>query len=104
MVRTVLTMLVRPGHEREFERIWQSFAERIAQQPGNVGQTLMSDQGQPRSYVIASDWFSGEALRSFETSELRQALSGALDPLRESASKAVLDVVVTVKGKEHQQS
>lgn len=102
MVRSVLSMTVRAGCEGDFERIWRAAAERIARSPGNLGQSLSYDQSEPRRFVIASDWESREALRRFEGSPERVALSGALEPLRESASKSVLDVVVVVEGKASQ--
>jgi len=93
MVRTVLSMLVRPGDEGEFEAAWRASAERIARWPGNLGQTLSRDTRQPRQYVIASDWDSVQSLREFETSAERQALSARLDRLRESAAKSVQEVL-----------
>ncbi len=96
MIRTVLSMLCRPGHEAEFERIWRTAAEQIALYPGNQGQTLLRDAGEPRWFVISSEWASREDLKNFEASPVRRQLSAALDPLREQSSKSVLTVVVTV--------
>jgi heme-degrading monooxygenase HmoA len=96
VIRTVLSMVVREGHEQEFTAAWRAAAERIARCPGNLGQSLARDEGQQRLFVIASEWDSREALREFERSPERVALSARLDPLRESASKAVQEVVVAV--------
>jgi len=96
MIRTVLSMLCRPGHEAEFERIWRTAAEQIAQFPGNRGQTLLRDTAEPRWFVISSEWDSREDLARFEQSPVRKQLSADLDPLREQASKSVLTVVATV--------
>jgi quinol monooxygenase YgiN len=90
-------MLVRAGCEEQFERVWRAAAERIARYPGNLGQSLSYDHAQPRRFVIASDWTSRETLGAFEGSPERVALSSALDPLRESASKSVLEVVAVVE-------
>jgi heme-degrading monooxygenase HmoA len=97
MVRTVLSMLVREGCEREFEQAWRRSAERIARHPGNLGQTLSYDVTQRRVFVIASDWESREALQDFERSSDRIALSARLEELRESASKSVQQIIATVK-------
>lgn len=97
MIRTVLSMLVREGCEREFEQAWRTSAERIARQPGNLGQTLSYDVTQRRVFVIASDWESREALHNFEHSSERIALSARLEQLRESASKSVQEIVATVR-------
>jgi heme-degrading monooxygenase HmoA len=96
MIRTVLSMLCRSGHEAEFERIWRAAAEQIALQPGNRGQTLLRDATEPRWFVISSEWASREDLAAFEQSPVRKQLSADLDPLREQATKSVLTVVVTV--------
>jgi quinol monooxygenase YgiN len=96
VVRSVLSMLVRDGCQDEFRRAWHASAQRIARRPGNLGQSLSCDETEPRLFVIASDWESRDALRAFERSPERIALSETLDPLRESATKSVLQVVETV--------
>jgi quinol monooxygenase YgiN len=96
MIRSVLSMTVREGDTEEFVRVWRPFADQVAEQPGSLGQTLAVDATQPRRFVINSDWQTAEALRAFETGPVRQALSAALEPLRESASKSVLDVIVQI--------
>jgi heme-degrading monooxygenase HmoA len=96
VVRSVLSMLVREGCEREFEQTWRASAERIARFPGNLGQSLSHDENQRRMFVIASEWESREALRAFEGSQERIDLSARLDTLRESASKSVLQIVATI--------
>lgn len=96
MVRSVLSMVVREGCERSFEKAWRASAERIAQYPGNLGQTLSKDQNQPRLFVIVSDWESRDALKKFEGSAERIALSATLEELRESASKSVQEVLAAI--------
>lgn len=98
MVRTVLSMVVWPGAEREFEEVWATAAHAISDFPGNLSQTLMRDADEHRRYVIFSDWESADALHAFEVSDRRRALSTALEALRESARKNVLDAVTTIGG------
>lgn len=98
MIRAELSMVVRPGAGPELEQVWAAAARTIREFPGNLHQTLSRDTDEPRRYVITSDWATPEALREFETSGQRRALSAALESLRESASKHVLDVVTTVEG------
>jgi heme-degrading monooxygenase HmoA len=100
MVRNILMMVVREGAEQRFERIWYDSAEDIKHLPGQRGQSLVREIKNTRRYTITSDWTSAEALRAFEASSLRVSLSAALDPLRESASKAVVDVLTILKGEE----
>jgi len=97
MIRAMLSMVVRPGQEDEFQKIWLASARQIALgHPANQGQSLALDANGPRKFVISSDWASREALEAFESSAARRALSEALEPLRESAAKSVLEIVATV--------
>jgi heme-degrading monooxygenase HmoA len=93
MVRTVLSMVVRPGAERELEQVWTATAPAISDFPGSLNHAMMRDAGEHRRYVIFGDWASAGALRAFEVSDERRALSAALEPLRESARKSVLESV-----------
>jgi heme-degrading monooxygenase HmoA len=99
MIRTVLSMVVRPGCEPDFEETWVAAAEAISRYPGNLNQTLMRDATERRRYVITSDWTNATALRAFESSDQRRALSAALESLRESAEKTVLEVVTHLRGR-----
>jgi heme-degrading monooxygenase HmoA len=91
MVRAVLTMLVREGCEHNFEEIWRKAME--APLEGSLGQVMMCDSKQRRLYVITGDWESREALKAFEESAGRRAMSASFEPLRESASKQVLEII-----------
>jgi quinol monooxygenase YgiN len=93
MVRTVLKMRVREGCERSFEDVWAEAAPKIRQYAGLLGQSLLREKDQPRTYVIMADWETIDHLDAFENSPVRRALSAALTPLREAAQKTVLDDV-----------
>jgi quinol monooxygenase YgiN len=95
MVRAILTMTVRDGCQQTFEQTWRAAVMETGNPPGAFGQALMYDPAQ-RMYTITSDWENRDALRSFETSPERKALSEALEPLRESATKTVLDIVARI--------
>jgi heme-degrading monooxygenase HmoA len=100
LVKTVLSMVVRPGCESDFEKVWAAAARSISECPGNLEQTLTRVENEQRRYVIISDWLSLDALRAFESSEERRKLSAALEPLRESATKSVLAVVANFSGRD----
>lgn len=104
LVKTVLSMVVRPGCEPAFERIWAAAARSISECPGNIEQTLTRDENEQRRYVIISDWLNLDALRAFESSDERRKLSTALEPLRESATRSVLDVVANLPGRDGRRS
>lgn len=93
MVRTVLRMRVREGCEDTFKSAWAQAAPRIREHPGLLGQSLLQEQEEPRTYVIMADWASQAHLAAFENSPDRRAFSAALEPLREAAQKTVLDDV-----------
>jgi quinol monooxygenase YgiN len=93
MVRAVLTMVAREGCEYDFEKIWRAGALQANAFPGCIRQALTRDQRHKRTYIITGDWADLESLESFEKSLERQALSRALEPLRESARKSVLDII-----------
>lgn len=92
MVRAVLTMLVREGCESSFEDIWRS-AMREGPFPGSLSQTMMCDAKQRRLYVLTGDWQTRGDLEVFEGSPVRRSMSAAFEPLRESASKQVLEII-----------
>lgn len=96
MIRTMLSMLVRQGEEEKFQQIWSDAARQISSFPGQRGQSMMCDLDQPRLFTITADWNSREALGAFQGSPVRVGLSAALDPLRESATKSVVEVIETV--------
>lgn len=98
MVKTVLSIDVRPGRGPEFEKAWAALAASISYCPGNLGQALMREAGQPDRYLITSDWHNVQALRAFEASDERREMSTALEPLRDSATKTVFDIVTEIAG------
>jgi quinol monooxygenase YgiN len=93
MVRTVLKMRVREGCEGAFEDAWAKAAPKIKEYAGLLGQSLLREKDQPRTYMIMADWESVAHLEAFENSPVRQALSASLTPLREAAQKTILDDV-----------
>ncbi|WP_406088508.1 putative quinol monooxygenase [Kitasatospora purpeofusca] len=93
VIRTTLSMIVRPGREREFERTWLAAAEQSSRRPGALGQALLRDPSEPRHYTVTADWATHEDLAAYQASDHRVALSTALEQLRESAARSVLEVV-----------
>jgi heme-degrading monooxygenase HmoA len=98
MVRATLTLQVRTGHERAFERAWTAVAAEVRRTPGNVRQALLRDPADPAMFMVTSDWESAEAFRDFERSAHQDALTAPLRALRESASMTVHDLVAHLEG------
>lgn len=61
--------------------------------PGALGQALLRDPSEPRHYTVTADWATHEDLAAYQASDHRVALSTALEQLRESAARSVLEVV-----------
>ncbi|WP_250291273.1 antibiotic biosynthesis monooxygenase family protein [Frankia sp. CiP1_Cm_nod1] len=98
MIRAELRMRVRPGCEDAFERAWREAAEEIAQVAGNLGQALIRDLTDPRTYVITSDWADRQRLEAFGGSDYRERLTTALRDLREDAQRRVYEVRDAITG------
>lgn len=98
MVRATLTLHVRAGRERSFERAWRAVAAEVRRTPGNVRQALLRDPADPAAFVVTSDWESADAFREFERSPRQDALTAPIRALRESASLTVHELVAHLEG------
>ncbi|MGW3730720.1 antibiotic biosynthesis monooxygenase family protein [Streptomyces sp. NPDC000851] len=96
MIRTALDMRVREGCTDAFERTWRDAAEVASRYPGSIGQTMLRGAEDPLRYTITADWETAEHLARYQRSEDRQALSAALDQLRDSATKTLFEVVAHI--------
>jgi quinol monooxygenase YgiN len=97
MIRAVLTMVVKEGCEADFEREWLAVACLTSREPGSVRQTMLRDLGVPNHYTICADWAEPVHLVAYQGSRQRRALSAALEPLRESATRNVLEFVTDLE-------
>jgi len=100
VIRATLYMKVKAGREDEFARVWQSIAERVRHEPGNLRQSLLRDPADTSTFVISSDWESREAFTRFERSPEQDQLTAPLRELRESARMAVYDVVTDLAARQ----
>ncbi|HZF91506.1 antibiotic biosynthesis monooxygenase family protein [Streptomyces sp.] len=96
MLRTVLEMRVREGHEGEFRAAWLETARAAARLPGSVGQTLLRDPDDPLTHLIMADWADPASLEAFQRSPERAELSARLEAFRAFAHKRVLETVAHV--------
>jgi heme-degrading monooxygenase HmoA len=95
MVRATLRLQVRPGREKEFEKVWQDVAVVAGQAPGNLSQALLRDARDPAWYVITSDWADEDSFHDFERSPEQDELTAPIRALRQSASMELYDLVST---------
>jgi heme-degrading monooxygenase HmoA len=98
MLRASLNMKVKAGHEDEFVAAWRKVAEATQRVPGNLGQALLRDPGDPSSFVITSDWDSREAFHDFERSPEQDVLTAPLRELRESARMTLYELIAHYQG------
>jgi antibiotic biosynthesis monooxygenase (ABM) superfamily enzyme len=85
MVHVAIMRSVRPGREREFERLVQQFFEEAAKQPGVCGAYLIRPFAgvQSREYGILRSFASDEDRERFYTSKLYVDWNEAVAPLVE---------------------
>jgi heme-degrading monooxygenase HmoA len=91
--RVQLTMVVHPGKEEEFEKVWLSAGDVITSHPANLGQTLLRSAEAPGTFVITSDWVNETLFREYEGSQAHIEHRGLLHPLRASGSMTTLTVL-----------
>jgi heme-degrading monooxygenase HmoA len=96
MLRAMLYMTVKPGHEEAFERAWRDVAAQAQHAPGNLRQALLRDPNDPASFVVSTDWESREAFHDFERSPQQDALTAPLRELRESARMSLYEIVAHI--------
>ncbi len=94
--RAVLRMRAREGCEQAFEDAWRAAAEEISRTPGNLRQELVRDAGDPRTFLLISDWADQVALDVFGHGAARDRLTVALRDLSESADRRTYRVLQTV--------
>lgn len=99
MIRAVLSMVVKDGCVADFEREWLAAAAITRDEPGAIRQTMLRDPRMPRHYTISADWAEPAHLTAYQRSPQRLALSAALEPLRESATRNVLEVVAHLESR-----
>jgi len=95
--RVLLRMQIRPGLERDFERVWLDIGCTIAGQPGVLGQTLL-ETIEDGTYLTVSDWTDEPAFRRFEHSAEHVGNRRRLEPFRVGGSMTTMQVVHRVAG------
>lgn len=96
--RVMLTMSIRPGLEREFERTWHQVGRTIVQHPANLGHWLSRSAEEESVYYIVSDWVDEPRFREFEHSAAHVEHRSALHPYRSGGSMATMHVVYEMSG------
>ncbi len=100
--RIMLRMLIKPGMEREFERVWSEVGDSVTSHPANLGQWLCRSE-EEGIYYIVSDWIDEPRFREFETSAAHLEHRQKLHPFRAAGSMVTMEVIanLTAKGGGH---
>lgn len=94
--RVMLRMEIKPGLEREFERVWTEIGDSVTSHPANLGQWLARSSDEDGVYYIFSDWVDEPRFRQFETSQRHWDHRTKLHPYRSGGSMSTMHVVAHV--------
>ncbi|HET6500681.1 MAG TPA: FAD-dependent oxidoreductase [Amycolatopsis sp.] len=83
MIRTMVRIRAREGCERAVESAWHAFAGEIGGLAGNLLRDLLVDVGDPRTFVVVTEWADELALRDYENGPVAARFAGAVRALCE---------------------
>lgn len=83
MIRTMFRIRARPGRGRAVKSAWQAVAGQIEELPGNLLRDLLADAGDPRSFVVVTEWADDSALLDYESGPVAARFTDAVRPLCE---------------------
>jgi heme-degrading monooxygenase HmoA len=96
--RVMLRMVVKPGAEPDFERVWLEIGDGVTDHPANLGQWLSRSIDESGVYYIVSDWVDEPRFREFETSARHLEHRQKLHPFRSGGSMTTMHVVAHLPG------
>ncbi|MCF6470037.1 antibiotic biosynthesis monooxygenase [Nonomuraea sp. MG754425] len=96
--RVMLRMQIKPGMEREFERVWLEVGDSVTTHPANLGQWLARDGEEEGIYFIMSDWVDEPRFREFETSDRHLEHRQKLHPYRSGGTMSTMHIVAHLEG------
>jgi heme-degrading monooxygenase HmoA len=91
--RVMLRMLIKPGMEEAFERVWSEVGDSVTSDPANLGQWLCRGEDEVGVYYIVSDWVDQTRFREFETSSRHLEHRQKLHPFRAGGSMVTMRIV-----------
>jgi heme-degrading monooxygenase HmoA len=96
--RIMLRMLIKPGMEEDFARVWSEVGDSVTSHPANLGQWLCRGEEEAGVYYIISDWVDELRFREFETSAGHLEHRQKLHPFRSGGSMVTMRVVAVLPG------
>ena len=95
MVGGLKNVLVKAGHEREFEKLFAELrAEMRRNEPGCVYYSLLKSRTNPRAYVVEEQYRDRAALEAHESSAHGRIYFAKIRAIRESITVEYFDVTV----------
>jgi quinol monooxygenase YgiN len=89
--------IVKPGHEDEFARIWQSTADQASLEFPAVTFRLLRDAGNPRRFIaFTGPWRNAEQLSTARSAAPFRELVAASEPIIESSELSAFELVVEI--------
>ncbi|WP_406379451.1 antibiotic biosynthesis monooxygenase family protein [Streptomyces sp. NBC_01618] len=95
--RVILRMEIFPGKGPEFERVWLEVGKVIAEQPANLGQTLMRAAKEEDVYYVLTDWHDESSFRDFERSEAHVGHRRRISPFRRTGQMILTQAVFDLR-------
>jgi 2-polyprenyl-6-methoxyphenol hydroxylase-like FAD-dependent oxidoreductase/heme-degrading monooxygenase HmoA len=92
-VRVLVTTLVRPGEEEEFEQAYATVAEQMRGTPGHVREELLHEPG-AQTYHLLAEWTSKADFLGWVTAPKHTDKTGPMIPfLQRAFTRRVFDIV-----------
>ncbi len=95
MVGGLKVILVKPGHEQEFESLFDELRNVMRkEEPGCLLYSLLRSQTNPRSYIVHEQYRDQSALAAHESSQHGKTWFPKIRGILESITVEYFDVVV----------
>jgi quinol monooxygenase YgiN len=95
MVGGLKTILVKPGHEQEFEKLFAELRVKIqGQEPDCVLYTLLKSRTNQRAYIVQEQYRDQAALDAHQTTEYGKTYFPRIRAILESITVEYFDLVV----------
>ncbi len=95
MVGGLKTILVKPGHEQEFEKLFADLRSEIQQhEPDCVLYTLLKSRKNPLAYIVQEQYRNQAALDAHQTTAYGKTYFPKIRAILQSISVEYFDVVV----------
>ncbi|GAA3435174.1 hypothetical protein GCM10018954_047780 [Kutzneria kofuensis] len=92
-------MRARAGCDSAVESAWRTAAARIGRLAGNLGRDMLRDAGDPRSFVVVTEWADESARHGYENGPIAASFADAVRTLCEAPAGQTYRVMRDLDGK-----